>query len=78
MRDKREISRNALIKEAKRRGIIDDEYNAEEDMLLIKQEIKENEDLLPFQVPPGVFDPSEDGGIGNQATKKKEPVADEK
>jgi hypothetical protein len=64
-RDKREISRVTFIDELKRRGILDEEYDAETDMEVILQEIEDNEALLPFQVPPGVFDPSEDGGIGN-------------
>lgn len=77
-REKREISRVAYIDELKRRGILSDEYSAEEDLPIILKEIADNPELLIFQVPPGVFDPSEEGGSGitTGAPKKADDSGD--
>lgn len=75
-RQKREISRIAYIKELKRRGIIDEEYDAVEDVLELKRELVDLADFLLFQVPPGSFDPAEGerpgpGGGFNQQKKEE-------
>ena len=70
-RQKRDISREAFIKELKRRGIIDEEYDTKADFAVMLKELAESEPLLPFQVPPGVFDPSEDGADSSDDNKDK-------
>lgn len=70
-REKREISRKAYLNELKRRGILADDYDIDGDVAIILKEVKDTVDLLMFQVPPGVFDPSEGGGLGNNPAPDK-------
>ena len=69
LRQDKDISRKAVIKEAKRLGIITDEYDADEDF---KQLVLEDKVLKPLQPQvPGTFDPTKpDGGTGAPAPDK--------
>ena len=59
LRDARDISRVAMIKEVKRRGVLSEDYNAEEDF---DQLVLEDQELKPLQPQiPGTFDPTEEG-----------------
>jgi hypothetical protein len=56
LRKGRDISRIAFIKEAQRRGVVSEEYDAEADFLLMQEEDKVLKPLQP-QIP-GTFDPT--------------------
>lgn len=57
LREGRDISRAAFIKEAQRRGVLSEEYDPEADFDQIAQEDKDLKPLQPQQ--PGTFDPKD-------------------
>lgn len=60
LRSDRDISRQAVIKQAKKLGVLSEDYDADADF---KQIVIEDKDLKPLQPQvPGTFDPSEEDG----------------
>ena len=60
LRDTRDISREAVIKQAKKLSVLPDDYDADADF---QQLVKEDAVLKPLQPQiPGTFDPSEEDG----------------
>lgn len=72
MRQDKDISRKAVIKEAQRLGVLTDEYDADEDFEQLKLEDKELKPLQP-QVP-GTFDPSAPDGAPNSESPNAKKV----
>lgn len=73
LREKRDISRLAVIEEAKRRGIISEDYDPEADLRQLELEVELLEGIVP--IVPGTFDPAEGENVGGK--KKKEPEGEE-
>lgn len=57
MRERRDISRLAVIEEAKRRGKLSPDYDPEEDLRQLEREVELLKDITP--IIPGQIDPSE-------------------
>lgn len=59
LRDGKDISRIAMIRETQRRGVLSEDYDPQEDF---KQLVEEDKVLKPLQPQiPGTFDPTEEG-----------------
>ncbi len=72
MRKDKDISRKAMVHEAMRLGVIDDEYDIDEDFKQLQIEDKELKPLQP-QVP-GTFDPTApDGAPGAKSPNATKP-----
>jgi hypothetical protein len=68
LRKDRDISRKAIIEEAKRRDILGENYDIEKDFAQLKTE---DEVLKPLQPQvPGTFDPAEGDQNGSPPMKK--------
>ncbi len=72
LRQDKDISRKAVIKEAIRIGALSDEYDVDEDFEQLKLEDKELKPLQP-QVP-GTFDPTAPDGAPNSESPNATPV----
>ncbi len=71
LRQDKDISRKAVVKEAQRLGILTDEYDLDEDFEQLKLEDKELKPLQP-QVP-GTFDPTAPDGAPNSQSPNATP-----
>lgn len=69
LRAVRDISRLAVIEEAKRRGLIAVDYDAEADLTQLELEVELLKDITP--VIPGQTDPSEEGSKPDKPTEVK-------
>ena len=75
MRKNRDISRVAVIEEAKRRGLLAEDFNEEEDLTQLLGEVDSLKTIRPLI--PGTFDPEEGDSSEKEEDKKEEDKKEE-